>query len=83
MAKVCFWDSSTGTQKERDCTEDEELEIISRKNAPLSKDEINAPILAQINALDLKRIRPLAEGDTSYLATLNAQISGLRQQLVK
>ena len=36
---------------------------------------------AQIAVLDLKRIRPLAEGDSAYVATLNAQIAALRAQL--
>lgn len=48
-----------------------------------SKESINAPIVAEIAQLDLKRIRPLADGDSAYLATLNAQISSLRAKLVK
>lgn len=44
---------------------------------------INDPIIAEIAQLDLKRIRPLAEGDSAYLATLNAQIAALRAKLVK
>ena len=38
-------------------------------------------IKAQIAVLDLRRIRPLAEGDAEYLADLNAQIVALRAQL--
>jgi len=41
----------------------------------------NAPILAEMNALDMKRIRPLAEGDTAFLATLNTKIAALRATL--
>jgi len=41
----------------------------------------NADTLSQITALDMKRIRPLAEGDTAYLATLNTQIAALRATL--
>jgi len=48
---------------------------------PLTLEQRNATILAQIHALDLKRIRPLAEGDTSYLTTLNDQIIVLRAML--
>ena len=49
---------------------------------PLSiYDGANNSIKAQIAALDLKRIRPLAEGDTAYLAQLNTQIAALRAQL--
>ena len=40
-----------------------------------------AELKAQILAIDLKRIRPLAEGDTEYLATLNAQLLPLRAEL--
>jgi len=41
----------------------------------------NAPIIAKMDALDMKRIRPLAEGDTAYLATLNTKIAALRATL--
>lgn len=43
----------------------------------------NSGTLAQIAALDLKRIRPLAEGDTEYLQTITDQIKTLRAQLIK
>jgi len=43
--------------------------------------ESNVNIIAQIEAIDIKRIRPLAEGDTAYLATLNKQIIALRAKL--
>lgn len=51
-------------------------------NAANARDQANAGIKAQIAALDLRRIRPLAEGDTAHLATLNAQILALRARLV-
>jgi len=38
-------------------------------------------IKAQLSSLDMKRIRPLAEGDTAHLATINEQISALRVEL--
>lgn len=41
----------------------------------------NAWIKVQLAALDLKRIRPAAEGDTECLAELNAQAIALRGQL--
>ena len=41
----------------------------------------NERIKDEIAALDLKRIRPLAEGDGAYLSNLNAQIVTLRMQL--
>lgn len=81
--KICYWDSVENYQKERDATPEEHAEIDSRKSSLPSKDEINEPITAEIAKLDLKRIRPLAEGDTIYLATLNEKISKLRAKLVK
>jgi hypothetical protein len=41
----------------------------------------NIAIKAQIAVLDLKRIRPLAEGDADYLKVLTDQIVALRSQL--
>jgi hypothetical protein len=38
-------------------------------------------IKSELASLDIRRIRPLAEGDTSYLATLNAQVLALRTEL--
>jgi len=81
--KICYWDADAKEQKERDATPEEQAEINARRNAQPTKEQINAPILAQISKLDLKRIRPLAEGDTEYLAQLNAQIINLRNTLVK
>jgi len=34
----------------------------------------------ELNALDLKRIRPTAESDAKYLKTLNEQVTALRDQ---
>jgi len=48
---------------------------------PPTFEQRNADTLSQITALDIKRIRPLAEGDTAYLATLNTQIAALRATL--
>ena len=45
--------------------------------------EFNKPIKAEIEALDKKRIRPLAEGDVEYLEGLNKQIVVLREALIK
>jgi len=40
-----------------------------------------AEIKSELTAIDAKRIRPIAEGDTAYLATLNAQAVALREEL--
>ena len=40
-----------------------------------------AELISQISILDIKRIRPIAEGDTEYLAILNSQIKTLRDEL--
>ena len=51
--------------------------------AQAAKDTHNAALQVQLDALDIKRIRPTAEGDTAYLATLNAQAISLRGQWQK
>jgi hypothetical protein len=81
--KICYWDSESKSQKERDATPDEVAEIEARKNTSPTKEEINAPIIAEIQRIDIKRIRPIAEGDANYLAILNNQIVALRAKLVK
>lgn len=48
---------------------------------PPTSDDLNSAIKSKIAELDTKRIRPLAEGDTAYLAQLNEQIAALRGQL--
>ena len=40
-----------------------------------------AELKIDLAELDQRRIRPLAEGDTEYLATLNAQAVALREEL--
>lgn len=40
-----------------------------------------AELKCELAALDIKRIRPIAEGDTAYLITLNAQAAALRAEL--
>lgn len=40
-----------------------------------------AELKSELAALDIKRIRPTAEGDTAYLAILNAQAVALRAEL--
>lgn len=69
---------TTGERKVIDLTTDE-IAALNARVVPAS--ELNAPILAKIAVLDLKRIRPLAEGDTVFLAKLNDQVKALRAQL--
>lgn len=70
-------------------TAEEEAEADQREanwtaySAQREKDAFNAGVLELLAALDLRRIRPLAEGDAAYLADLNAQVIALRAQLVK
>ena len=40
-----------------------------------------AEIKTELVTIDQKRIRPLAEGDTAYLSTLNSQVVSLRAEL--
>lgn len=46
-------------------------------------DEINLPILAQLDSIDIKSIRALRTNDTARLTTLEAQAATLRNQLLK
>lgn len=80
--KVCYWDADTQSQQERDCTP-EEIAEIEQRIIDAAKPVIPTPdqIKAQIAALDLRRIRPLAEGDIAYLGNLTEQIRVLRAQL--
>lgn len=54
-------------------------------NTPLTYEQPpadrKAEIIAQISALDLKRIRPMVEGDTIFLGRLTMQIKALREEL--
>lgn len=52
------------------------------ESQPKTTEEQNSIIKIQIDLLDKRRIRPLAEGDTVYLQQLNDQIKTLRAQLV-
>lgn len=54
----------------------------SLKAAQRTFAEVNATILAKIIEIDLKRIRPLAEGDAVFLANLNAEIAVLGEQMI-
>lgn len=51
----------------------------------LSADLVPNPRIAELKselaALDIRRIRPTAAGDTAYLTTLNAQAVALRAEL--
>lgn len=54
------------------------VENTARKNAA-----INAPIIAQLDAIDLKSIRALREGDAARVGALEAQAAELRLLLAK
>lgn len=84
--KVCYWDSNTGTQQERDCTHEEVAEIEQRQASP---EIVNAPILSTITALEAsvspRRIREAVTTDAgkTWMVAIDAQIAGLRKGLVK
>ena len=60
-----------------------DIEIPQSEGASLILSEGAATkIRAEIASLDVRRIRPLAEGDTAYLADLNAQMAALRARLL-
>lgn len=59
---------------------------IAEGNTPLPYEpppvDRKAEILGQLAAIDVKRIRPLAEGDTAFLQKLNEQAKALRAELI-
>ena len=61
-----------------ECTEHPDAEVVP---VAYTENPRIAEIKAELVALDMRRIRPLAEGDTEYLATLNAQAVALRAEL--
>ena len=83
--KTIYWDDVTKSQQERDCTPEEVAEIEARQS---SNDVLNAPILAQITALEATVTqRRLRESVTTvdgkaWLANVDTQIAALRAQLV-
>jgi len=54
-----------------------EAEYLAQKEI----DDSNAEIIRQISEIDLKRIRPLVDGDMKYLEIYNNQITELRALL--
>ena len=81
--KTTYW--LDGAQHERDCTPEEAAEIEARKSSP---SVLNAPVLAQISALEATVTqRRLREAVTTvdgkaWLANVDTQIAALRAQLV-
>lgn len=63
------------------CVKITEAEAAKLQPTNTPRTEEVAQILGELAALDVKRIRPLAEGDTAYLATLNKQAVELRAKL--
>ena len=50
---------------------------------PVSMEVYNAPLLAELERIDLKSIRALREGDAARIADFEAQAAALRVQLRK
>lgn len=57
-------------------------EVLAARKAEADRQH-NTAVQAQLQALDLRRIRPLAEGDIAFLTMLNDQITALRATLRK
>lgn len=55
------------------------LEAFNKK----ANDLLNAPIYAELDALDLKSIRAIRGGDSIYIASLEGQAQALRDKLIK
>lgn len=62
----------------------DELPLLSAEQIKAQQDmAFNAAIYAQLDEIDKRRVRPLAEGDTGYLAELNAQAVALRAGILR
>lgn len=57
--------------------------LVPRECAPLTMEEFNAPIMAELAAIDAKSIRALREGNAERIADLEQQAEALRVQLRK
>lgn len=60
---------------------DEEVQSIRAPTAGELRAKKIADIKSKLNAIDLMRIRPIAEGDSDFLSKLNAQALPLRAEL--
>lgn len=83
MDITCYYDNASGKMKTRPCTPEEQAEIDAARAAGPSATEINAPILAALEAIDAKSVRPLREGDAVRVAALETEAEALRARLVK
>ena len=83
MDYVDYFDSESGEQKRRQCTDDEQAEIDNRRAIGIPVDEFNKPILAELEILDKKSIRALREGDSMRIQTIESEAMALRLQLRK
>lgn len=72
-------DLKTGLETQRDMTQ-EEIDSFKLSPEQIRKSRIQE-IQSDLLTMDQKRIRPIAEGDTEYLAILNAQAIALREEL--
>ena len=82
--QICYWDNESNSQKVRDSTPAEDAQYEADiAAAALDFTGFNAPILAQLEALDAKSVRPLREGDSIRVAQLEQQAAELRAQLRK
>lgn len=82
MTKAAYYDEEKQEMVVRDFTQEEEAERISREQSDSIKVR-NAAIMQQLDAIDLKTIRPLRDGEIDRVEALRAEAAALRAQLVK
>lgn len=73
-------DVVTGKQTSINLSAEEQTAALAKSVVEAGKRQ-QIDIKNQLSALDFRRIRPLAEGDSTFLAQLNDQIKALRAQL--
>lgn len=87
MDITCYYDKESRSMKTRPCTPQEQQDIDAARAAGPGIDQLNAPIMAALQAIDSKTPRAVREalitGDKSRVQALEAEAAQLRAQLVK
>jgi hypothetical protein len=81
--EITYWDAQGQRTRLSTPEEDAQREADITAAQQQAVKDANAAIIAQLEAIDQKSIRPMREGDTSRVQFLAAQAAALRAQLVK
>lgn len=79
---IAYWGLEDPQPTEQELLDIQDTEEFQELAAKKERKDHNAPILTQLDALDLKSIRAIRENDTEYLEMLTQQALALRAQLL-